>query len=605
MRNLIRQKISTFAKQLRYLPRAVRLVWPAAARWMLPWIALIGLQAVLPAATAYITRSLVDSLVSLQRGGPAAAGMALRMAGWICGILLAAELLRSASAWIRTAQAESIQDYLSGLIHRKSAAVDLAFYDSADYYDHLHRARTEATYRPAALLETLGSILQNSITLIAMLIVLSQFGPWIPLALAASTVPAAYVVLQNGLYQYSWRLRATERERRSWYYDWLLTTGATAAELRLFDLGGYFYQQYQSLRASLRAERIGMAKRQAYGSLAAGAAGLAIASAVLISVVLSAARGRTTLGNLALFYFAFQQGLGLMRSLLENVGELYRNSLFVHDLFEFLELESSVCEPAAPAPAPAVKQAIRLIDVDFRYPGSTRVSLRNFNLTIPAGQVVALVGPNGAGKSTLIKLLCRFYDPERGRIEVDGVDIRQLSIAELRGMITVLFQEPVHYNDTASDNVAMGAREQSADQPAIRSAATAAGADPLIRKLPDGYDTLLGKWFKGGVELSVGEWQRIALARAFLRQSPILILDEPTSAMDPWAESDWLARFRTLATERTAILITHRFTTAMHADMIHVITEGQVVESGSHSELLAHGGLYAQSWTAQMHESLP
>ena len=239
-------------------------------------------------------------------------------------------------------------------------------------------------------------------------------------------------------------------------------------------------------------------------------------------------------------------------------------------------------------------------DVSFCYPGSRRVALENFNLIIPAGQTVAIVGPNGAGKSTLLKLLCRFYDPDAGAIEIDGVDMRELPLEELRGLITVLFQQPVHYNDTVADNISFADLASYPDQAAIHAAAESAGADEIVRRLPRGYASLLGKSFADGTELSVGEWQRIALARAFLREAPILILDEPTSAMDPWAEADWLERFRSLSAGRTAILITHRLTTAMRADVIHVMADGRIVESGSHEKLRARGGLYAQSWAAQV-----
>jgi len=214
--------------------------------------------------------------------------------------------------------------------------------------------------------------------------------------------------------------------------------------------------------------------------------------------------------------------------------------------------------------------------------------------------MVALVGPNGSGKSTFVKLICRLYDPESGSIHVDGIDLRQMRITDVRSLITVLFQEPVRYNDTVAENVAMGSLQQNPSASAIRSAIDAAGAQNIIENLPDGYNTVLGKLFSEGSDLSVGEWQRVALARAVLRKSQVLILDEPTSAMDPWTEAEWLRRFRALASEHTSIVITHRFTTAMYADVIHVVADGEIVESGSHSELLRQGGRYAQSWTAQV-----
>jgi ATP-binding cassette subfamily B protein len=290
-----------------------------------------------------------------------------------------------------------------------------------------------------------------------------------------------------------------------------------------------------------------------------------------------------------------------MGTLFENLGEIYSNSLFLSDLFEFLALEPKVTDPIQPVPIPvAVKEGIRFEQVTFHYPGNQRVALTNFDLLIPAGSIIAIVGANGAGKSTLVKLLCRFYDPDKGRVLLDGVDLRRFSLQDLRRKITILFQEPVDYQYSFSENISIGDLSVEKDSGKIERAARAAGADKIIEGLPQGYDTLLGKWFKGGTELSVGEWQRLALARAYWRQAPILVLDEPTSAMDPWAEHDWLQRFRKLAADHTTLIITHRFTTAMYADTIHVMENGSIVESGSHTELLALGGRYAQSWQDQM-----
>ena len=314
-----------------------------------------------------------------------------------------------------------------------------------------------------------------------------------------------------------------------------------------------------------------------------------------------AVRGLASLGDLALFYQAFQQGLGLMRTLLSSVGQLYQNSLFLGNLYEFLALEPKVVDPPVAAPAPwPLGEGIRFRDVTFRYPGRERPILRHFNLTLPAGHIVTIVGPNGAGKSTLVKLLCRFYDPEEGSVELDGLNLKALAMEDLRSQIAVLFQSPVHFNASVAENIAMGDLRAADERAGIEAAARAAGADGIVERLPHGYDNVLGTWFQEGMELSVGEWQRIALARAFLRQAPLIIFDEPTSAMDPWAEADWMKRFRQLVAGRTAVIITHRFTTAMFADAIHVMTEGQIVESGSHAELLARGGMYAQGWVTQM-----
>jgi ATP-binding cassette subfamily B protein len=284
------------------------------------------------------------------------------------------------------------------------------------------------------------------------------------------------------------------------------------------------------------------------------------------------------------------------------VGQVYYNILFLGNLFEFLDLRASIRDPANPRALPAGPRAheVRFDAVSFRYPGSERAALEHLDVAVAPGEIAAIVGANGAGKSTLLKLLCRFHDPEAGVVSIGGIDLRELALRELRQSITVLFQEPVRYHASVAENIALQALKASASRAQVECAARAAGAEDLIGRLPRGYDTLLGTRFDGGVELSVGEWQRIALARAFLRPSPILVLDEPTSAMDSWAEADWLARFRALAAHRTAIIVTHRFTTAMQADVIHVMEAGRVVESGSHGQLLDLGGSYARSWRSQM-----
>jgi ATP-binding cassette subfamily B protein len=287
---------------------------------------------------------------------------------------------------------------------------------------------------------------------------------------------------------------------------------------------------------------------------------------------------------------------------MESAGRIYRSTLFLDNLFLFLAQTTSITPPAEPQPVPVgLQQGIRFERIFFRYPGSERDALSGFSLTVPAGRATAIVGHNGAGKSTLIKLLCRFYDPQQGAILLDGVDLRRFDPAELRARITVLFQEPVRYHTTAAENIAMGDLSARQDAARIHAAAEAAGAALPIGKLPQGYDTVLGKWF-GGAELSVGEWQRVALARAFLRNAAIIALDEPTSAMDSWAEADWLGRFRELTAGHTALMITHRFTTAMHADMIHVMQDGRITESGTHDQLVAAGGHYSRSWQLQMRE---
>ncbi len=606
-RGLLAAKLLGAASQLRYLPRTFALVRAAAGRWSVLWLCLLVVQGVLPAAVVYLTRPLVDGIAAVVRskGEESSLATTLMLAAVMGAILLIGEVLRSLADAVRMVQAKLVEDHVSHLIHLQSTSVDLAFYESPDFHDHLHRARGEASHRPVALLENGGGLVQNGITLIAMAAVLIPYGPWLSAALLLSSVPALVVVVRLALRQHQWRLRATTDERRAGYLDWLMTAGQPAPELRLFGLGRHFQAAHRELRAKLRREQIHLAWTHALAELAASTVALLVAVACLAWMLWRAVTGAVSLGDVALFYVAFSHGQRLLRSLLGGVGQIYYSVLFLGNLFELLDLRPQVRDPPHPRPAPALaggKSAfeIRFHDVTFRYPGSPHASLRDLNLRIPPGQIAAIVGPNGAGKSTLLKLICRFYDPEAGRIELDGVDVRELALDELRSLITVLFQEPVHYNATVAENIALDRLAAASARADIERAARAAGAEELVRRLPSGYETLLGKWFAGGVELSAGEWQRLALARAFLRPAPVVILDEPTSAMDSWAEADWLGRFRTLATGRTAIIVTHRFTTAMQADIIHVMDKGQIVESGTHAQLVNRDTAYARSWSAQM-----
>ena len=598
---ILGSKLRKALLQLPNLPRALALVWQAARAWTIPWVVLLIIQGLLPAALVYLTKLFVDGLILALRIGGSWPEMrnVLVVVLMIGGVLLLMEVVRHTINWVRTVQAELLQDHIAALIHEKSVTADLAFYELSDYYDHLHRARAEARYRPVALLGNLGALLQNSITLVAMGAILIPLGPGLALVLLLSTLPAFFVVVHYALEEYQWRLRTTADDRHAWYYDWIMTTAEAAAEIRLFGLGKYFQSNHTDLRRRLRGERLRLTRRQVLAELAASLMALLIVGAALALMVWRTLMNVITPGELALIFAAFNQGQGLMRALLENAGQLYGNSLFLGNLFEFLALKPVIVD-GQHRKEPEVKSGIDFKDVSFSYPDASGKALDDFTMTIPKGKIVAIVGPNGAGKSTLLKLLCRFYDPAAGRIEIDGQDLKEITIEDLRRMITVLFQQPFHYNTTVQENIRYGDLNLQPSAVEIGAAIEAAGAEEIVARLPQHEQTLLGRWFTGGTELSVGEWQRIALARAFLRRAPVIILDEPTSALDPWAEADWLERFRKLAAGRTSIIITHRFTTAMHADVIHVMDRGRIVESGSHQRLLEQSGLYAESWSRQI-----
>jgi len=593
---MLTSQVAQFVRQLPAGRHALALVWRAAGWWTVAWGILLIAQGLVPAALALLLRTLVNRLVASPGWSavlPSAIGIA---ALWIV-----AQLLSSALSWVRAVQAEYVQDEVHRLIHAQALRVDLAFYDDPDSYDRLYRAQVDAISQPLSLLESLGALVQNGFGFLVLAGILWTYAAWLPTLLVFTAVPGLLLVARQILKEHRWQIEHTFEQRRARYLDWMITDQGAAAELRLFGIGPFHRKAFEHLRETLRSGKLRLVQQGAATELAAGLLAWTGSIVGLGWMLHQTIAGRVKLGDLLLCFQAFQQCQLLLRSLLEGAGKIYRSLLFIENLDDFLKIEPAILSGPLAALEFPVKQAIRFERVSFTYRGGFHRALDEFDLEIPREKVVALVGHNGAGKSTLIKLLCRFYDPDEGRVLLDGVDLRELDREVLRRHITVLFQQPVHYCATASENIAFGDIGELSDRTRLVESARGAGALDPVERLPHGFDTVLGKWF-GGTELSGGEWQRIALARAYFRQASLIVLDEPTSAMDSWAEQDWLNRFRALTAGKTALMITHRFTTAMHADIIHVMDKGRVVESGSHAELVALGGAYATSWAAQMRE---
>ncbi len=583
-------------RQLSSGARALALVWRVTPGWTLAWGFLLIAQGIIPAIQALLVRAVINRLVR----APGWHAVAIPISG-VAALWILSQVFSSALAWVRAVQAETVQDEIHRLIHAQALRVDMDFYDHAESYDLLHRVRADAMSQPVALLESLGSLVQSALGLGVLGAILWTYARWLPFVLVLSGCPGLLLMAGHILKEHRWRVENTTRERRVRYFDWLLTERSVAAELRLFDLGTHHRHAFESVRRFLLEGRMKLERQGALAELAAGTLAWMGSLLGLGWILQRTLSGKAGLGDLVFCFQAFQSSQTLLRGLLEGSSRIYRSLLFVENLDDFLRIQPAITGGnSVPAPL-ALRRSIRFESVSFIYPGSSHKALDGFSLEIPQGTVVALVGHNGAGKSTLIKLLCRFYDPEEGRILWDGVDLQTLDPAGLRHGLSVLFQDPVHYHATVRENIAFGNIRACTGNGRVEQAAIAAGATDAIASLPGGMDAQLGKWF-GGAELSGGEWQRIALARAFFRDAPMVILDEPTSAMDSWAEQDWLNRFRTLTRGRTGLIITHRFTTAMHADVIHVLNHGRIVESGSHAELIGRGGEYARSWKAQIKE---
>jgi ATP-binding cassette subfamily B protein len=541
--------------------------------------------------------------VTAAAGAPdpqAGLGQVFLFIGLMGAAALAAVLLASAARVVGQAQGQAVTDHVQDVIHAQSVALDLEYYENSSFYDTLHRAQVEAPHRPAHIVNGLVQVVQSFVTLCGIAGLLLSCHWAIAAVLFVSLIPGLLLRMKYAGQMYRLQAERSTVDRKATYLNWLLTGQFYAKEIRVFDLGALFIDRFRTLRRELRSEKIRLAFRFAFGEWAAETGAALAIFGSLAFIAYRTVQGAITLGDMVMYYQAFQRGQATLRDLLGGLAGLYEDNLFLTHFNDFLELKPKVGEPAEPRPAPRpMKQGIVFENVSFRYPTGETMVLEEVNLTIQPGQVVALVGENGSGKTTLVKLLCRLYDPTAGTITVDGQDLRRFGTRDLRREFGVIFQDYAQYQMTALENIRMGDILLGPDDPKIMDAAKASGADEFLAQLPQGYHTPLGKWFGNGTELSVGQWQKVALARALLRDAQVVILDEPTSSMDAKSEYAVFNRFRDLTRDRATVLISHRFSTIRMADRIYMLKNGRIVEQGSHDELMDQNGQYARLFRMQ------
>jgi len=592
---------SAFPRGLR-LDRAIRLVWTSAPGWATVNLVLVVAQGLLPLAGLYLLKRIVDSLAAAiaAPAGFVAFRVVLLWVVLAAAVALLTVLARSLAELAGQAQSMVLSDKVTDVLHSQSVAVDLEYYENPQYHDTLHRAQGDALFRPISIVNRLVQIGQSAISLAGIAGLLFAFNPLLALILILVALPGAQVRLLYSRRLYRFEQEQTKQERRAWYYHWLLTNSYFAKEVRLFDLGSVFRGRFRSLRQQLRAGRLALARRRTLsGALAQSVASLAVFGS-LAYIAYQTYRGTVSIGSLVMYYSGFQLAVTSVSAILNGIAGLYEDNLFLSNLYAFLELEPRVLAPAKPLECPTrIERGVAFHDVGFAYPGSSRRVLDDINLKLAPGQVIALVGENGSGKTTLVKLLCRLYDPDSGRVTIDGIDVREFDPVKWRREISVILQDYVQYQLPAWENIWLGDAGTAPDRERIVEAAKRSGADPAISRLPRGYDTQLGRWFEDGQELSIGEWQKVALARTFLRHSHFVVLDEPTSSLDPLAEAELFRHFRRVIQGRSAVLVSHRFSTVQMADYIYVLDQGRIKEHGSHQDLLEQNGLYARLYLAQ------
>jgi ATP-binding cassette subfamily B protein len=584
------------------LRRALRFVWQSAKGWTMANGVLLVLQGVLPLLPLYLMKLMVDAVTAGVAASDKVAAFrhVLLLVGLMGAVTLFTSLIRSIAGLVSGWQAYIVTDHMNEVLLAKSIDVDLEYYESARYYDTLHRAQREAPFRPISIVNGLAQIGQNGISLLAIAALLFSFH-WIIAAIlfiAVSSGTAIRLIYTGKMYR--WQREQTSTERQAGYLNWMITDCSHAKEIRLFDLGPLFMRRFRDIRRKLRKGSLAITHRRSIADFTAQTFATAGIYGSYAYVAYQAMWGKITLGDLVMYYQAFQLVRGSLQGILSSLAGLYEDNLFLSNLYEFLDLKRTVIEPvhARPVPQP-MQRGIVLNHVSFQYPAGARKVFEDISLTIRPGEVVALVGENGSGKTTLIKLLCRLYDPTGGTIAIDGIDLRQFETKALRHEIAIIFQDYAHYHMTARENIWLGNTALPPDHEGVIAAARRSGADDVISALPHGYDTILGKRFEDGEELSIGEWQKVALARAFMRDAQIIVLDEPTSSMDAKAEYEVFQNFRQLVSGRTAILISHRFSTVRMADRIYVLKQGSIIEGGTHEELVRLGGTYARLFEMQ------
>lgn len=584
---------------LTHLRPLFELVWAVSPSLTVAGGALRLLRAGIPVSMLYVGKLIIDEVVRLVDLGGGDLTHLWTLLAVELGLAVLSDLLGRAVALVESLLSDLFTNETSVRLMRHAARLDLAHFEDSDFYDKLERARRQTTGRIVLLSQVMGQ-LQDFVTIISFAAGLLVMAPWLILLLVVALVPGFLGEAHFNSLSYSLMYAWTPERRQLDYLRYVGASDETAKEVKIFGLADFLADRYRALADGLyEANKELSTRRAAWGSLLAAVGSLGYYAAYAI-IIWRTVAGEFTIGDLTFLAGSFARLRSLLEGMLERFTMIAERSLFLKDLFEFFEIRPEIAAIESPRLFPRpITHGFEFEKVGFRYPGTDRWVLRDLSFTLEAGEKLALVGGNGAGKTTLVKLLARLYDPTEGRILLDGYDLREYDVEALRRHVGVIFQDFVRYFMTASENLAVGRIDERFNRPRIEGAARRSLADQVIERLPAGYDQMVGRRFEDGIDLSGGEWQKIALGRAYMRDAELLILDEPTASLDARAEYDVFQRFTELTSGKTAVLISHRFSTVRMADCILVLEGGRRLEMGTHEELLVLGGQYAELFNLQ------
>jgi ATP-binding cassette subfamily B protein len=588
---------------LKYVPPLLKLVYETHRGYTIAILALRVVRSFVPLAVLWVGKLIVDGVIAAVRLRAAGGAVDWRYLGTLVGlelaIAVAGEGLARLSSLLESLLGDLFSNRISVRLMQHAATLDLAQYEDAETYDHLERARRQTVGR-IGLIALLLSTGQDLVTLASLASVLTVQLPWLLLLLVIAVLPSFLGETHYAALGYSLLFQWTPERRLLDYLRYAGASDEMAKEVKLFNLSDFLVSRYARLSQEFyEANKRLAVRRNVVSTLFVTVGTLGYYGAYAITIYLTVL-GRFSIGALTFLAGSFRQSRDLIQRILLSLSQVFEQSLYLSDLFTFFEVQPRVTSrPGARAVPVPIRQGFEFRDVGFRYPGSEQWAVRHLSFRIAPGERVALVGENGAGKTTLVKLLARLYDPDEGCVLLDGVDLRDYDLDSLRRNIGVIFQDFVRYEFVLRENIAISQVDELDDEAKIREAARRSLADAVAARLAKGYDQMLGRRFDGGVELSGGEWQKVALARAYMREAQVLILDEPTAALDARAEYEVFLRFAELTRGRMAVLISHRFSTVRMADRILVLQGGELVDQGTHDELLARGGLYAELFTLQ------